>query len=206
MRNSVVPVMPTATLADPVILSPPPTGPTHPPHLWNCVSQVSLPAPLHPRSTPTTPRSTSPARHAISGPTTRLGSACMRLPVSMCELNLVRNTSLQIHASERTLMNVFSARHTGACVCVCALRHMFVCVCVHMYVFACVLAFHSPPWPTLHWGYSTSLFFRALLIKFWFSFVQACVCVRVSWCDFSLLGLGMQSQATSQKFSVLVLT
>ena len=74
-----------------------------------------------------------------------------------------------------------------------------VCVCLY----SCV---PSPPWPTLHWGCSTSLFFRALLIKFWFGFVQACVCVRVSWCGFGFLGLSMQSQATFQRFSVLGLT
>jgi len=143
VRNSVVPVMPTATLVDTVILSQPPPAPIHPPHSWTCVSpggEASLPAPPHPRSMLMTPSSTSPTRHAISGPSTRLESACMRLPVCMCELNLLRATSLQIHASEHTPTNVFSARHTGACVCVCAPRHMFVCVCVHMYVFTCGLA------------------------------------------------------------------
>jgi len=143
VRNSVVPVMPTATLVDTVILSQPPPAPIQSSpfvELRPSGGSGILACPPHPRSTPTTPSSHPRARHAISGPTTRLGSACMRLPVSMCELNLLRATSLQIHASERTPTNVFSARHTGACVCVCAPRHMFVCVCVHMYVFTCGLA------------------------------------------------------------------
>jgi len=201
--------MPTSTPLDTVILSQPPPAAIHPSHLCARVSpggQTPLPAPHTPglrrRPLAVTLERVTPSRARQH----YLGLYVCVLLVYMCELNLLRATSLQIHASERTPTNVLSARHTGACVCVCALRHMFVCVCVHMYVFACVLAFPSPPWPTLHWGCSTSLFFRALLIKFWFSFVQTCVCVRVSWCGFGFLGLGMQSQATSQRFSVLVLT
>ena len=84
--NSVVLVMPTTALVDTVILSQPPPTPICPPHSWTCLSLgdgASLPAPLHPRSTLTTPSNTSPARHAISGPPTRLESACMCLPVCM---------------------------------------------------------------------------------------------------------------------------
>ena len=76
MRNTVVLVMPAAALVDTVILSQPPPAPIHPPHPWTCVSpggEASVPAPPHPRSTPTTPSSTSPECHAISGPTTQLG-------------------------------------------------------------------------------------------------------------------------------------
>ena len=46
---------------------------------------------------------------------------------------------MQIRARVRTPTNVFSARHTGARVCVCASGRLFACVCVHMYVFACAL-------------------------------------------------------------------
>ena len=51
LHNSVVLVMPTATLVDTVILSQPPPAPTHPPHLWTCVfpgGQASLPTPHTP--------------------------------------------------------------------------------------------------------------------------------------------------------------
>ena len=125
VRNSVVLVMPTAALVDTVILSQPLPAPIRPPHSWTCLSPgggASLPTPLHPRLTLTTPSKTSPTRLAISGPPTRLESACVCLPVCMCELNLLRVTSLHMHASEllHTPANVFSARHTGTCVCVCA--------------------------------------------------------------------------------------
>ena len=70
----------------------------------------------------------------ISGPPTQNESACMRLPVCMCKLNLFRAAGLQMHACKHTPANFFSARHTGACVCHSTTpRHMFVCVCVHMY-------------------------------------------------------------------------
>ena len=41
----------------------------------------------------------------------------------------------------RALTDVFPARHTGTCVCVCELGYLFVCVYVHMYVFACALEY-----------------------------------------------------------------
>ena len=74
VRNSVVLVIPTAALVDTVILSQPIPAPHQPSPFMACLSLgggASLPAPLHPRSTPTTPSNTSPARHAISGPPTQ---------------------------------------------------------------------------------------------------------------------------------------
>ena len=80
VRSSVVLVTPSdapAAPVDTVILSQPLPSPIHPPHSWTCVSPgggASLPTPLNPRSTPMTPSNTSPARQAISSPTTCLGS------------------------------------------------------------------------------------------------------------------------------------
>ena len=80
VRSSVVLMTPSdapAAPVDTVILSQPLPSPIHPPHSWTCVSPgggASLPTPLNPRSTLTTPSNTSPARQAISSPTTRLGS------------------------------------------------------------------------------------------------------------------------------------
>ena len=130
----------TSTPLDTVILSQPHTAPIHPSHLCACVSpggQAPLPAPHTPgrrqRPLAVTLERVTPSRARPHD----LGLHVCVLPVYMCELNLLRATSLQIHASERTPTNVFSARHTRACVCACAPRHMFVCVCVLMYVFAC---------------------------------------------------------------------
>ena len=62
----------------------------------------------------------------------------------------------------------------------CLCTETYVCVCLRAHVCVCLLScVPSTPWPTLHWGCSTCLFFRALLIRFWFSFVQACVCPSV---------------------------
>ena len=136
--------MPTSTPLDTVILSQPPPAPIHPSHLCACVSpggQAPLPAPY------TSGRRRQPLAVTLVRVTPSrarpldLGLHVCVLPVYMCEVNLLRATSLQIHASERTPTNVFSARHTGVCVCVCALRHLCVCVCVHMYVFACALEY-----------------------------------------------------------------
>ena len=87
--SSVVLVMSSdgpAAPVDTVILSQPLPSPIHPPHPWTCVSPgggASLPTPLNPRSTPTTPSNTSPARHEIKGPPTRLECmdvfACLHL-------------------------------------------------------------------------------------------------------------------------------
>ena len=77
----------------------------------------------------------------MSVPTGVFGSECMRVPVYMYELNLLRATSTWIHVPVSVLMNVFPARHTCVRVCVCALGHLFVCVRMHVYVFACALEY-----------------------------------------------------------------
>ena len=143
VRNSVVLVMQTAALVDTVILAQPLPAPIHPPHAGTCISPGGwgfLACPLSPQVNANDTQQYLSSTSAISGQLKQLESACMCLPVCMCELNLLKATSLQMHASKHTPVNVFSARHTGACVCVCAPRHMFVCVCVHMYVFICGLA------------------------------------------------------------------
>jgi len=60
--------------------------------------------------------------------------------------------------------------------CVCLCTETYVCVCLRAHVCVCLWSrVISPPWPTLHWGCSTSLFFRALLIKVQFC-TGMCVC------------------------------
>ena len=130
VRNNVVLVMPTAALVDTVILSQPLPSPIHPPHSWTCVSPgglAPLPAPLHLRLTLTTPSNTSPARHAISGPPTRLESACTCLLVCMCELNLCMRASTHKLMSSRpdTQEPVCVSVHQDICLCVLART----CVC-----------------------------------------------------------------------------
>ena len=142
--------------------------------------------------------------HAISALTTGFGSECVRVPVYMSELELHRVTRRWIRTRVRALMSAYVHSQTHMCVCVCIHGYLSVYVYVRVCVCVCSCVFSLCALPR-DWGYCTSLLFKELLFRFWFSAVWACVCIRVCSGVVSTPRMGKQSQSTFQRSSLLIL-